>query len=404
LARLGVRVILGGNFRDVETHTMFKRSVLAIVVGLALAGCGQGASPSPSGSSGTAATEVKIGLEAPMTDFAAADGESARTGAQLAIDYVNTEAPLPGINLALVVEDDQAKADQGPTVAQRLMSQGVAGVVGGSYSGPLRAAAPVYQQGGTPMVVAYAVHPDITKAGDLIYRIWPVADVEGAAVAKYAAEELGLKSVAVLNLDNDFGTSLAAGFTTAFKATGGTVPVAKTGAVGDKDYRAALTEIRAANPDGLFVAAYYTEGAQIAQQAADLGLDVKIIGAGMDSPQFLKLAGAAANGMVYLSTFNPVGEGGLVKWFVERYRAARDLEPDSNSAASFDSVLVLADAIRRAGTSDPAALSKAIKETDLEGVTGHLTFDGNREVQTTVYFHEVNDGAIKTVGEVEIGG
>jgi branched-chain amino acid transport system substrate-binding protein len=384
---------------------MLQRIVVTVVLAGMLAACGQGGStPSTSGSQGGAsATTVKIGLEAPMTDFAAADGESAKTGAQLAIDYINKQAPIPGVSLSLVVEDDQAKADQGPTVAQRLISADVAGVVGGSYSGPQRAAAPVYQQNGTPMVVAYAVHPDITKAGDLIYRIWPVADVEGAAVATYAKDELNLKSVAVLNLDNDFGTSLASGFTSAFKAGGGDVPVAKTGAVGDKDFRAALTEIKAANPDGLFVAAYYTEGAQIVQQAKEIGLDAKIIGAGMDSPQFLKLAGASADGMVYLSTFNPAAESDLVKSFVADYRAARNVEPDSNAAASFDCVMVLAAAISRAGSADPAAIGAALKDTSVDGVTGHIEFNESREVKTKVYFHQVEGGAAKTVGEVEIG-
>jgi branched-chain amino acid transport system substrate-binding protein len=253
------------------------------------------------------------------------------------------------------------------------------------------------------MVTAYAVHPDITKAGDHIFRIWPVADVEGEALAEYAYNELGVSSVGVINLDNDFGTSLATGFTSAFEASGGDIVSQRSEQIGATDFSAALTTIAAADPDGLFVAAYYSEAAQIVKQARSMGLDIPIFGAGFDSPLFIELAGSAADGVTFISDFTTDSDDPQVTKFIEDYQALTGKVPDSNAASAYDCVLVIANAIEQSGSTDGADIAAALQETAITGVTGDIGFTTDREVKRTLFLNEVDGGEISSIGQVEIG-
>jgi branched-chain amino acid transport system substrate-binding protein len=373
-----------------------------VVVGVALlvGGCSAnetGGGPAPEGD------PIVIGLQTPASGPSAADGASATAGAQLAIDAINADGGVLDRPLSLEIGDDQGQAAQGPIVAQKLLSTGAVGVVGGSYSGPSLSSAEAYQDAGVPMVTAYAVHPDITKAGDHIFRIWPVADVEGEALAEYAYNELGVSSVGVINLDNDFGTSLATGFTSAFEASGGDIVSQRSEQIGATDFSAALTTIAAADPDGLFVAAYYSEAAQIVKQARSMGLDIPIFGAGFDSPLFIELAGSAADGVTFISDFTTDSDDPQVTKFIEDYQALTGKVPDSNAASAYDCVLVIANAIEQSGSTDGADIAAALQETAITGVTGDIGFTTDREVKRTLFLNEVDGGEISSIGQVEIG-
>jgi len=375
--------------------------VLASAV-LLLTACSTGASNDPEGPD-PSGPPIVIGLETPVSGPFAADGASASAGATLAVEAINASGGVLGRQLSLKIGDDQGQAAQGPIVAQKLMSDGAVAIVGGSYSGPSLSSAAVYQRAGVPMVTAYAVHPDITKAGDLNFRIWPVADVEGAALVEYAQGDLGASKVGILNLDNDFGVSLMKGFSEAFESGGGTVVAQRSEQVGTTDFSASLTTIKAANPDSLFVAAYYTEAAQIVKQARTIGLDVPIFGAGFDSPLFLTLAGGAANDVTFISDFTTDSDDARVIEFVKAYKAATGKEPDSNAASTYDSVLVIADAIKRANSTDGAAIAAALRDTDLVGVTGSIGFTADREARRTLFLNHIENGAIKAIGQIKIG-
>lgn len=381
---------------------------LGMLIGVTLlasacSSAGTPGAPAPSGSSAPTGAEIVIGLATPASGPSAADGASATAGAKLAIADINANGGVLNGLLRLEIGDDQASAAQGPVVAQKLLSEKVAAVVGGSYSGASLSSATVYQRAGIPVVTAYAVHPDITKAGDRIHRIWPVADVEGEALAEYAYDELKLSKTGVLNLDNDFGTSLATGFMDAFKAAGGKIVAQRSEQVGTTDYSAALTTIKAGNPDSLFVAAYYSEAAQIVKQARAMGLDVPIFGAGFDSPLFITLAGNASNGVTFISDFTTDSKDPKVIKFIADYKAMTGKEPDSNAASSYDCVMVIADAIARAKSTDGAAIAAAMKDTAITGVTGKIGFTAEREVRRTLFLNQVNNGTIKSIGQVEIG-
>jgi len=165
-----------------------------------------------------AADKVKIGFHAPLTGFAASDGKSASEGAKLAVEQINAAGGVGGKMLELVIYDDQAKASQAIPIANKLIGQDKVPVgVSGSYSGPTRSAAGVFQDAGIPYISAYGIHPDITRAGDYVFRTSFLGEIQGRAGAKLVGEILGKKRVVMITLQNDFGKSLAAGFKQAAK-------------------------------------------------------------------------------------------------------------------------------------------------------------------------------------------
>jgi branched-chain amino acid transport system substrate-binding protein len=158
------------------------------------------------GSAALAQETVKIGFHAPQTGFAAADGASALNGAELAVEQANAEGGIDGAQIELVVYDDQAEPKQAVPIATKLIEQDEVKVaVSGSYSAPTRAAAGVFQEAGIPYISAYAVHPDITRAGDYVFRTSFMGEVQGRAGAKLIGEDLDKHRVVLITLNNDFG-------------------------------------------------------------------------------------------------------------------------------------------------------------------------------------------------------
>lgn len=362
-----------------------------------------GTASAPTGASPSAsAVTISIGFHAPLTGDAAADGASALAGAQLGIAAANA-APGHFGNLVLVTQDDQAKPDQGPIVAQKLLDAKVSAVIGGSYSGPSRAAGPVFQRAKVPYVVAYAVHPEITKAGDDVFRMIFVGPVQGQAMAEYATGKLKLKKIAVLNADNDYGKSVAEGFLAGLKTAGASAAVAKTFPVGQKDFASLLTQVKDSGADALYIAAYYAEAAQIVRQARAMGITVPFLAAdGVDSPKFVEVGGPAAVGTLFTSDFSRSDPRPIVAKFIADYTAKTGNAPDSLAATSFDAALIIGHAIGIAKSSDPTKIRAALAQTSgFEGVTGVVKFDNGREVSKTVFVSKVAEKGSTYVDKIE---
>ncbi len=378
-------------------------ALLGMFAALALSAC----QSQPSGSAGSAGSagvkEVKIGFFGPLTGDSASDGTSAKNGAEMAINELNAANAIPGVKLTLVPYDDQNKSEQASSVAQKLIEQDkVAAVVDGSYSTPSRAAAPIFQRAKVPMMVAYAVHPEITKAGDEIFRIIYVGQVQGQAMADYATKKLNYKNIAMLNVDNDYGTSIAEGFTTTMKNDGGTVPVARTYSIGQKDFAPLITAVKDSNPDALYVVGYYAEASLIVQQARQMGFTKPILSTdGVDSPEFPKLAGKDAEGVILTTDFSRQDPRQKVQDFIKNYKAKYGGgTPDFLAASAYDSVEVLADAIKRGGTT-PDQIKAALPASKVEGVAGNVSFDQNREVVKTIFLVKVQNGEFQYVDKYD---
>ncbi|MGE5593453.1 MAG: ABC transporter substrate-binding protein [Betaproteobacteria bacterium] len=360
------------------------------------------------------AEPIKIGLHAPLTGAAAADGLSVKQSVELAVKQINDAGGIKGRPIQLVVYDDRADAKEAVAVAYKLIEQDkVVAVVGGSYSAPMRAVAPIYQQAGIPMVAGFAVHPDITRAGDFVFRCGMLGPIEGAAAGEVAGNVLKAKTACLMTMDNDFGRALAEGFRKQAGELGVKILWESLYPLGEQDFTPYITRLKQLNPDVVFTSGYYNEAAQFCKQAKGLGLKAQILGEeGFDSPKFIEIAGKASEGVIIVTNLNRDDTRPVAKAFIEDYRKLYKMEPDMVGASNFDALLVIADALRRAGSTDPKAIRDAIAATkDLQGATGVIrNFNKLGEcmkpIQAQVvkdgrfrYFAEVNDPAIITPPE-----
>jgi branched-chain amino acid transport system substrate-binding protein len=349
---------------------------LAVVAGLALvaAACGS-SSPSSSSTSGAGGSPIKIGFFAPESGFAAADGASAYDSAQLAVKDLNAAGGVNGRKLQLVNYDDASDPKQAVTIATRLVTQDkVTAVVSGSYSDQTLAVAPIFQRDSIPMLAAYAINPGIPATGDYIYQQDFNGIVEGRAGAVALVNNLGAKKVAIVAIKNDFGSSLVQGFTEAAKALGATIVATDYNQFGEKDFTPILSRDKSKGATGFYMAQYYTEGQQFINDWNTLGFKYPLVGTeGIDSTtQFFQPVGVKANGLVFTTPFNRDSTEAVVKNYVTSFTAAYGHAPDMVGATTYDSFLVLAQAMKAKGTSPSQIKDGIAATTNFVGTTGTI--------------------------------
>lgn len=347
---------------------------------------------------------IKIGFFAPITGPAAADGESAKNAVELGVKEVNAAGGIKGKKVELIIYDDRLKPEEAVAIANKFIEKDkVVGVVSGSYSGPTRVAAPLYQKAGMPMVAGYAVHPDVTwdpntkKVNDYIYRNGFLGEIEGAAAAEFAVKELKAKRISIISMDNDFGRAISAGFAARSEKLGASILSKEMYKFpGEKDFRPFLTRIKEGNPDVIFAAGYYNEAASIVRQSAELGIKSQILGEeGFDSPKFIEIAGPAAEGVIIATNLDRDDPRPLVQNFLKNFKEAYKHDADMVGASSYDAFKILVDAIQKAGT-DPKAIQKALAATkDYNGLTGKISRFVQGEVVKPVQIQVVKDGKFR---------
>ncbi len=354
--------------------------------------------------------EIPIGFFAPITGPAAADGASAKHAVELGLKEVNDGGGINGKKVNLIIYDDRLNPQEAVAIANKLIEKDkVVGVASGSYSGPTRVTAPIFQKAGMPMVAGYAVHPDVTwdpkekKPNDFCFRNGFLGEIEGAAAAEFAVKNLKAKKIALIFMDNDFGRAISSGFAERAEKLGAAVLTKQMYKFpGEKDFRPFLTRIKEGNPDVIFAAGYYNEAASIVRQAKELGIKSQILGEeGFDSPKFLEIAGPAAEGVIIATNLDRDDSRPLVQNFLKNYRQAYNEDADMVGASSYDAFMILVNAIRKAGT-DPKAIQKALLETkDYNGLTGKISRFVQGEVVKPVQIQVVKGGKFRRLGVVD---
>jgi branched-chain amino acid transport system substrate-binding protein len=347
---------------------------------------------------------IKIGEFASLTGKEATYGQNAHKGTLLAIEEINAAGGVLGRKLELLTEDDQSKPGEAATVVKKLISRDkVVAVLGEITSGRTLEAAPICQNAKIPLISPGATATQVTARGDYIFRVCFIDEFQGTVMAKFARDTLKLDRVAILSsVSSAQSVGLAKYFRERFTAGGGTVAVEQKYGEGDKDFRAQLTAIKAANVEGVFVPGYYAEAALIARQARDLGLAATFMGVdGWESPELIAVGGAAVEG-AYLSThYSPENKSAKVTDFNARFRARWGVDTNALSALGYDSALVLIDAIRRAGTTEGPKLREALAATrEFSGATGLITFDAQRNPTKSAVVLAVKDGRFAFVQDV----
>src|SRR6266496_1676111 len=317
--------LLGESGRQpMKNRSILTKATVLPVFGALLfwGGCGK----EPGEATGGGATgKIRVGEYASLTGKEAAFGQSSHKGTALAVEEINAAGGVLGKPIELITEDDQSKPGEAATIARKLISRdNVVALLGEVASGRSLEAAPICQANKIPMISPSSTNPRVTEQGDYICRVCFTDPFQGRLLADFAKKTLKASKVAVLSdVAQAYSVGLAQYFKEPFLAGGGTIVADQKFSSGDKDFKAQLTAIKAANPEAIFVPSYYTEAALIALQARQLGIMIPIFGGdGWEAQELIQLAGGEALKNTYYSThFSSVKETPEVQKFVKAYRA-----------------------------------------------------------------------------------
>ena len=352
------------------------------ILSLVLFGC-----PPKTGETTTAGTggtegEIVVGEYGSLTGGQGTFGQSTHNGIMLAVDEINGGGGVNGRKIRVITEDDQSKSEEAANAVTKLISQNnVIAVLGEVASSASLAAAPICQSNKVPMITPSSTNEKVTQVGDYIFRMCFIDPYQGEAMANFISRQLNMKKAAILiDVKSDYSTGLAANFERVFVANGGQIVGKQSYAQGDSDFRSQLTTLKAANPEVIFVPGYYNEIGQIAIQARDLGMKQPLAGGdGWESPKLFEIGGKALDGCFYSNHYHVDDPSPAVRDFVQKYQERFGAKPDSLAALAYDSARVLAEAIKRAGTTDGPKLRDEIAKTaNFNGVTGMINLGPDR--------------------------
>lgn len=379
---------------------------LILVVG-SFTACGGG-----NDTGGADATEVKIGVNYELTGAVATYGEASTDGILMAFEEINAAGGINGLTIVPVTVDNKSDASEATSLATRLMTQeGVVACLGPATSGNFQATIPVAMGNGIPIISASATADEgVTvdangNVNDYVFRLCFNDSFQGVTMANFALSNLGAKTAVIIQ-DNssDYAKGLAKNFKSTFTEAGGTIVAEEGYLAKDKDFNAILTSIRGKDFDVIFLPGYYQEAGLIIKQARDLGITAPILGAdGFDSPVLLELAGPEALNNVYFSNhYSSLDQDPLVQDFIAAFKDKYGTEPNAFHALGYDLGKFIADAIERAGSTDPDAIRDALAgTTNFVGVTGTFSMGEDHNPIKSIVVIGLEDGVQATSVKVD---
>lgn len=362
--------------------------IAALTLMLTACGSDSNSESASGGQSDKPKAAIKIGFLGPLSGDNANSGADMLNAAKLAVDEINADGGVLGQQVEIVSADDGCDPQTGTAAAQKLLVSGIVGVAGGYCSAAAIPETVVFHPRGIPFISSAATNPTLTERGmDTVFRTVGRDDQQGPFAARFLAGPGGAKKLAILHNNTVYSKGLAEQTRAANDELRLGMEVVFFDAItpGERDYSSALTKIKTSGADTLYFTGYLAEAGLIVRQAKDLRLPLRLTGGdATNDAAVIKTAGAAAEG--FISTTAPLpaflsGAAGFTKTFTERFGAA----PGPYSIYEYDAVKVLADAITRAASTDPKKVTKALRTTQWNGLTGDIAFDGKGDRQKTVY-------------------
>ncbi|MBB5199563.1 ABC-type branched-subunit amino acid transport system substrate-binding protein [Glaciimonas immobilis] len=341
---------------------------------------------------------VQIGFSGPLTGAQASAGKDNQGGLSMAIDKLNAQGLVIGgkkIKFEAVMEDDQADPRSGVGVAQKLSDMHVKAIIGPYNSGVTIPASRVYNDSGIVMATV-ASNPKITQQGFTnVFRVAASDSQLGGKMALYAAKELKVKQVSIIDDRTAYGQGLAEEFAKVAKANG--IKVISTDFTNDKatDFTAILTSIKGKKPDAIFYGGYSPQGGPMVRQMKQLGLNTLMLGGdGICAPEMGRLGGDAITDQVYCT------QGGAMldklasgKTFAAEYQKRFGRPAETYAASFYDGMMVVAAAMKAANSVEPKQYVTALAKIKYKGVAGEYEFDANRDLkQSPVTVFRFKDG------------
>ncbi len=373
--------------------------VILLIVSL-MAGCGGGTQETGKDTTGETegAETVKIGFLGALTGDVAMYGQPTLEGMKMAVEEINAAGGIDGKMLEIVEDDNRGDKQEGAAITQKLISRDkVVAIVGDPTTGITKVAAPIANRNQVVLISAGSTGSGVVELGEYIFRDTLLDSVAIPALIDYFTGELGYKKVAVItSQNNDYSVGMTEVFKKAIEGKDIEIVADEKVNDGDKDFSGQITNIKSKNPDVIFYSGYYTEGALIMKEARKQGLDVNMFGGdGLYSPTLIELGGDAVEGSMVYVGFSPEQPTPETAAFIENFKAKYDDKtPGLFEAQGYDAVMILAEAMKRAGSTDPKVFRDEVANTkDFKGVSGTITFQENQEpIKSPVYLLEVKDG------------
>jgi branched-chain amino acid transport system substrate-binding protein len=377
--------------------------ITVVIAGLLLVACGGGATTAPTG-------PINIGGGFALTGDESALDLPAANGAKLAAKEINAAGGVLGRQINLIVHDSQYKMDVTAQIAKQFVEQDkVVAVVGFTDTDSVLASGPTIQAAGLPFITAGATSPKIpSQVGNMMFLACFGDNVQAAAGAEYAFKNFGPNAYLLWDKGVEYTTLLGGYFKARFTELGGTLVLEDSYDDKATDFSAQIAKVKALpqQPDFYYISAMPYNVGPVVKQFRDAGLTGPIVGGdGYDTPDILSVAGDAANG-VWFSTHALIdATGGTegIKKFIAAYKAEYGHDPENAFAAlGYDSVYLLVDAIKRAGSTDAAAIKTALEATKgFAGITGSITFSADAHVpQKGVTLIKIDGGKFTLGAEV----
>ena len=344
---------------------------------------------------GAQGAPIKIGVPVPLSGGNAKMGNDISQAATLAVEEWNAKGGVLGRKLEIVAFDDACDAQQSVTAAHKLVDGGVVAVAGGYCSSAAIPASAVYHDAGVAFVADASSNPKLTDQGfENVFRVIGRDDQQGPYAAGFMMNTLKAKKIAIIHDNTLYAKGLADATKAALEGKPG-VQVVFFDAVtpGEKDFSAVLTKVKSLSPDVTYYTGYYPEGGLIAKQFKDLGVPGKFMaGDANNDPTFVSEAGPASEGVYVTSTPLPQDQSSA-KSFIDRYKKRWNQDPGPYSALEYDAVNVVINAIKQSGSTDRAAIIKAITGTkNYQGATGAINFDKKGDRTSVLYITYIIKG------------
>lgn len=383
----------------------FLGMVLAAAMMLtAMVGCGNGNTQDGGNANNAGATgdTIKIGGLAPLTGDVSVYGVAVDNGVKMAVEEINADGGVLGKQIEYIVYDEKGDATEAVNAYNKLVqSDNVVAIIGDVTSKPTLAVAQQAAKDKIPLITASGTAENITQAGENIFRACFIDPFQGELMASYASKKLEKKTAAIIyNISDDYSKGLYEAFEAAAGDLGIEVVQVEGYGKGTVDFKAQLTNIKSKNPDVIFLPVYYQDVALIAVQAKELGIEAQFLGAdGWDGVigQVDESNMDAVNGAYFCSQYSAQSDDPNLQAFLSKYKETYGMDASQFAVLGYDAMKMLAQAISEAGSTDSAAITSAMAAIDFTGLTGHMTFDENRNPVKSAAITQIDNGEYKFI-------
>ena len=380
-----------------------KKRILAALMALAMLGAFSGCSNTGNGGSASGGSDsdtIRIGGLAPLTGDAASYGVAVNNGIQMAVEDINANGGIDGKQIKYIYYDEKGDTTEATNAYNKLVQDDkVVAIIGDVTTKPTLAVAQTSQQDNIPIITATATAAEVTLTGPNIFRACFTDPFQGELMASYASEKLGATKVAVLSdMADDYSSGIAEAFVAKAKELGMEVVADEKYQDGDVDFKSQLTNIKGQNPDVLFLPVYYEDLRLISAQAKEVGVTAQLCGAdGWDSVLTDNFDSSVLNGGVFCSQYSTESTDERVQNFISTYKEKYEMDPNMFAVLAYAATNMMAQAISDAGSTDSQAIIDAMAALEYDGLTGHMTFDADRNPQKSAVIVSIQDDTYKFV-------